>query len=148
MTPLDAAEIVALAERVEAATGPDRELDRDVFALILIPGRRLAGDERDIVATEDRRGAHFLRHIKAYTASIDAAMTLVPEGCLFHVRTLWDGPQPWGYAHVHTYAADAEDCDGKRHLDDYAGMATTPALALTAAALRARAALLSDRGEG
>jgi len=74
-----------------------------------------------------------------YTASLDAALSLVADGCLATVRQRWDGPERHGYAIVSTYDDDADECDGKRHLDDHHCIAATPALALCAAALKARA---------
>lgn len=57
-------ELIALAERVEAATGPDRNLD------MMIHGR----DGPDGIGAY---GDH-----PAYTASLDAAMTLIPSGMI------------------------------------------------------------------
>jgi hypothetical protein len=51
-----------LIARLEAATGPDRQLDVDIFVEVAWTGQ---GDERTP---------------PAYTSSIDAALTLVPEG--------------------------------------------------------------------
>lgn len=63
------------------------------------------------------------REAPAYTASLDAAMTLVPEGYDWAVfRTN-------GGLTVHAWCGSREDV-----------FAATPALALTAACLRARAA--------
>ncbi len=96
------AELEALAVRCEAATGPDRELD----ALINdIAGRRPT--------------------MPAYTASLDAAMTLVPEGYLYGIGN------PEGAAH----AVVSESPDAL--IDPV--KAATPALALCAASLRALA---------
>lgn len=61
----------------------------------------------------------------AYTASLDAAMTLVPEG---HCGQVQFGKHPGAWV-----AALAE-----QHPDDF-NMAVTPALGLCAAALKARA---------
>lgn len=101
-----------LIERLEAASGPDRQLDYLIADAVF--GK---------VKPPFQRG-----HCEKYTASLDAAMTLVPEG---H-RNNWSligfdglgGPSdlPW--------QADVADC-----LAD----AATPALALCIAALRAQA---------
>jgi hypothetical protein len=104
--------LLALAERCEQAVGPDRELD---FAIA-------AG-----VGWPDSPNLH--QHARRYTESIDAAVTLVPEGRGYELRQgnsgarralcrMWDGRGIW--------------TDGT--------VAATPALALCAAALRARAA--------
>ena len=99
-----------LASMVEAATGFDPGLDRRIAEAVF-------GDS-PVIARE-------------YTRSLDAAMTLVPEGCAFEVTTTG-------------YKPGATVCGlimGDVHEGAYAA---TPALALTAAALRSRAAM----GEG
>jgi hypothetical protein len=60
----DRATLIALAERCEQAAGPDRELD---FAIA-------AG-----VGWPDSPNLH--QHARRYTESLDAAVTLVPQGC-------------------------------------------------------------------
>lgn len=58
-----------LVERIEAATGPDRDFDKSIARTIgFFNGSRASYDLQ-------------LNLIPKYTASIDAAMTLVPEGC-------------------------------------------------------------------
>jgi hypothetical protein len=101
-------EILALAERVEQAAGPDPMLDR---AILRHAVREAVWD----VAPP-------------YTASLDAAMMLVPEGR--HVKLSFPVFENW-----------AQVVDETRAL----GRASpaTPALALVAAALRAHA----DQGE-
>ena len=126
-------ELLKLAERVEAATGPDRELDREIAHVLLswplrwIPGNRSW----------------------QFTASLDAAMTLVPEGWALTLLETTDGDRRdhtgdplanWQAAlieHKNTgYRVDQRGCWRQ-------GFAATAALALTAAALRARE---EDRG--
>lgn len=98
--------LIALAERCEAATGPDRELDKRIFLH--------AGDFSEA-----------LREMPpAYTASLDAAMTLVPKG--WYWRT--DQGRNAGGA---CFKADSHE--------QIFTLADAPALALCAAALRARA---------
>lgn len=102
MSPAD---LRALADRVEKATGPDRGLDVDI---------------------EHARGwpdAQWTSDARRYTASLDAAVTLVPRGWTWRVGNLVSGG---GFAFLGTSL--------KEHV------AATPALALTAAALRALAA--------
>jgi hypothetical protein len=98
-----------LAERVEQATGPDRDLDRDIAAVIL------SYDRADTL-------------LPLYTASLDAAMTLVPEGWeeirQEQVR-MTDGTVRCWASVGSVDAAMTKRC-------------ATPALALCAAALRAR----------
>lgn len=102
--------LLELAERCEKATGPDRALDYDIAHFVT--------------------RAHLASHgnAPAYAASLDAAVTLVPEGC------------KWGLYHdpdcKHPKGNSAAWVDN--HFARYA--AATPALALCAASLRARAA--------
>jgi hypothetical protein len=71
-------------------------------------------------------------YLPRYTASLDAAMTLVPEDCLAMMRELWfDDGKKCGHATVSRYRDHKWD-------DTYTATADMPALALTAASLRAR----------
>lgn len=117
-------ELIALAERVEAATGPDRELDECIGMAIGLKntmrvGHECLGTDRVVPV-----------RCPTFTASLDAAMTLVPEGCDWSVDN-FDGAngKPSAWVHVRKSSAAIEQVTG-----------ATPALALTAAALRARAA--------
>lgn len=101
------AETLGMAARCEGASGPDREIDA---AIVL----SLPACETRYLSAE---------HPWAYTASLDAAMGLVPEEATFGIarRVAGEG------AHA--------DIDL-----EFFGDAATPALALCAAALRAAAA--------
>ena len=132
--PVDA--LLALAERCEAATGPDRELDR-IIALNLGWRSVAKGWVRD-------PGGNSKDELPRYTASLDAAITLVPNDHAFRID---NGPchwiclgkqKPMGRADVH-YPKPRYDGDGDSWLTVSAN-ADTLALALGAAALRARAA--------
>ena len=104
--------MIELAERCEAATGPDRDLDGDIHALLV--------------------GAPHRHQIPStwpfYTASLDAAMSLVPEGCVSHEQQYFGGV---AYATIFTGGPWREIAKAK---------GKTKALAMTAAALRACAA--------
>ena len=100
-------DLIALAKACERATGPDGALERAI-------DRALYGS---IMATDHR-----------YTASLDAAMTLVPEGEGFELLTMHGKPTAFVSA-----GAAIDWCDGNTV------EAATPALALCAAALKARA---------
>jgi hypothetical protein len=115
MTP--AADMPALAETVEAATGPDRELDREI-CLAIRNGRWISPSA-----------------VPSYTASIDAAMTLVPEGYFIRKLIQFGVEGPWGA--VIAYAPQL-------HMPEPESVADTPALALSAAALRASSLLGGD----
>lgn len=133
--------LIELAERVEKVSGPDRDVEEDIARALgwsPVPNPTHAGGL--VGRWYDSNGKMSgMEGPPLFTRSLDAAMTLVPEGCLATVRHLWGGSERCGYAIVHTYCDDAEECDGKLHLDDYVSLAATPALALCAAALRARA---------
>jgi hypothetical protein len=102
-----------LAERLEAATWPDRALDWEIHC-------------RDGLEGVGAYGPH-----PAYTASLDAAMTLVPEDMAWSVDS--GGP---------TYPASAEignpPTGGEMFNPKFSADGATPALALCAASLRAR----------
>lgn len=124
-------ELIALAERCEAATGPDRELDEAIAVLVGKDSR--TGPIHPSLAP---RGYY---DGPSYTASIDAALSLVPEGFSWAVGSAEDG----GHATVSKMPEDDEAYSGGRLPAPEVmthGYAATPALALTAAALRARAA--------
>jgi hypothetical protein len=98
-----------LAERCEAATGPDRELDAEIAQVVGAQPVMICDTGNVLI-------------YQSFTASLDAAMTLVPEGRRWLLQTLMTGK----------YRAEA-DWNGS-------GQGSTPALALCAAALRAIAA--------
>jgi hypothetical protein len=108
-----------LSCRVEAATGPDRELD----ALI-----------------NDIAGRH--PTMPAYTASLDAAITLVPEGWHWALRKM-----PLG-TYLSSQFIIAPNGSDRPYVPDTLVQceAATPALALTAAALRAIEQQETSRG--
>lgn len=103
---MDKDKLLELAGRCEAATGPDGMLDRDIRAARIVPETRA---------------------LRRYTASLDAAMTLVPEGLFptidFVAIRCW------------LRTAQGFDVDGGPAY----GCGGSVPLALCAAALRARA---------
>ena len=106
--------LLALAERIEAATGPDRVIDRDITHVMW---ELWNGND-----PHDWSG----KRPPAFSASIDAAMTLVPENgfpLLNKVKA-----DEW-HAHIGT---------GSKRINS-SSKGKAGALALTAAALRARA---------
>jgi hypothetical protein len=118
-------DLLDLAVRVEGAEGPDRELDRAIYSAFATltgsppyVGHMLFGKPRSSDAPEPY-----------FTASLDAAMGLVPEGWAFDlVQQL---PPTRCTARVYGPKGQVTDLH----------YGITPALALCAAALRARAAL-------
>lgn len=147
-------DLIALAERVEKAEGPDRGLD----CLIAVevdwrPDEWEPGD-RTVREMAERNGIEWVfarsqsgfvpRLLPRYTASLDAAMTLVLEGCGYEVASAY-----------------SDERDPSRHFYRLSGRfnarvylaaggsfevnAATPPLALTAASLRA---IAEERGDG
>jgi hypothetical protein len=124
-------DLLDLAEIVERASVPDRRLDFDIWSVVTEPTGFPALGEPEATRTQwfytwkDHDG------FPRYTESVDAAMTLVPEGIKWKVG--------WGYS------------DKGPTLVGWAGVgspriyeAASPAAALTAACLRAMA---KQRGE-
>ena len=142
---MSAAELIALAERCEAATGPDEAISAGIEVMLQRP---LYPDAAVIklgkfpsaaaMRTKGRRGWRaygiFFQRVR-YTSSFDAAMTLVPVGLSFEVRAsgigdkgqalVWDPMTQPGFSSHRSWRVTG---------------CASPALALCAAALRARAA--------
>jgi hypothetical protein len=124
----DPATFIALAERCEQAAGPDKELDFTIDGFML-----KHGPETDRIRNP--------RYVLPYTASLDAAVTLVPEGYYWQAangKRRHSEPQA---------CADLFVAHGPNRGDmSFTADAATAALALCAAALRARAAMLHPAG--
>ncbi len=117
-------DLISLAERCEQAKGPDRDIDCWIENTL-----GLAKFERDPrVGFGD---ADYNRiEPKPFTASLDAAMSLVPKGLRWCVDTC-------GGDKVYSFVEDIYDFSAET--DCHKANALSPALALCAAALRARA---------
>ncbi len=150
--------LLELAERVEKAEGPDRELDLDIAVALEPSGdiARVIKDRRgfdgksgmswdlwqNAVCFEKRddRGDCFFNGgypLPQYSASLDAALTLVPEGFR------------WKLGYSRYVPCVAELVDYRVQMEPNLGTFVSEcdsshALALCAAALRARAALGQD----
>ncbi|WP_294260762.1 hypothetical protein [uncultured Sphingomonas sp.] len=123
------AALLALAERVKAATAGDGRLSVEVeIAVLGYPEK--AYDRRSASWPSDRM--EFARQWlgSRYTSSIDAAMTLVPEGLFARIYGEW--PQAIIVRGEAGYPEVSRSC------------ALTMPLALTSAALRARAAMMGE----
>ena len=129
------ATLIALAQRVEEAEGPDRNLDFVIFRALHL---EYAGPEwrefgGGLWHVQDSSDARCLpppeRTPSRWTASLDAALTLVPDG---YVVNLGNDEPIWAQVWI--------DNDPTSR-----GGGTTMALALCAAALRARAQM--ERGK-
>ena len=109
-----------LSARVEALEGPERGIDAQIH-----------------FAVREGIGCGMAQDAPRYTASLDAAMSLVPQGCGWIAgwgQVLPD--EPMGGAHITAHSVFA----GYDVANDVIaeGEAVTPALALCAAALKAR----------
>ena len=113
-------ELLALAARCEAASGPDRELDAAICVALGIEPQA-----REMLQFPAYDGC-----VRYFTASLDAAMTLVPEG--------WD----WGIAWFGPRGSEAQAWPRGDHTSERKAIGSSDgdvAVALCAAALRARA---------
>lgn len=122
-------ELLTLAARCEQSSGPDRGLEADI-ALTQgwqeLPGDNWIGPEAQIV-------------VPAYTSSIDTALTLVPENMGASVSRHGKRNDDCA-AYVGKSDSDAR---GNFMTNTSTGEAKTMALALCAAALKARHKLLN-----
>jgi hypothetical protein len=134
-----------LIERLEKATGPDRDLDLAIFIAITgkvwVPSHNLASENvledlsEDVLIRMEREGEfREVERLLRYTASLNAALTLAPEGLVANFGN--DVGPCW--------AAVWRDTAG---YDGYPHQAQAPSmpLALCIAALRARAAHVEAR---
>lgn len=147
-------DLMALALRVEALTGSDREVDAEIACFIGRPfgniGHWLHGSDISyhptvngfyvaVIPDQESPDGRLSEAFKSleYTASLDAAMMLAPKG--------------WKLRQMNFSAPCADDRKwhlnlhgGKVGEDCFVGRGFTIALALTSAALRARAAQQGD----
>ncbi len=114
--------LLELAERCENSPGPDRELDAWIMGKTDDPA--WSDMDCEYARSDPDRTCGAPR----YTASFDAAMTLVPED-----RAVELAMSPTAPCHAAVICGEPERWNR--------GFAATPALALCAAALRARAAI-------
>ena len=122
----DRATLLALASRVEAATGADNGIDSEIHHAVL-----------------NGVGVGSYGAQPTYTASLDAAMSLVDLG---------EGIGKPGHAYFPNICRATRDLGGSAYwwvsishcFDRYRGEAATLPLALTAASLRAIAGSMTD----
>ena len=128
-----------LIARLEAATGPDRTLDRDIW--LGLHGATLVEQKPGYFRFQRASGRGRWRSVKdsiapTYTGSLDAALTLVPKGWAAHSMMIWPGNGTglmlWG-----THEFGGERWHGKDDPKVEARHMHAP-IALCIAALRAR----------
>jgi hypothetical protein len=151
--PQSRMELLALAERVEKATGPSRELDALIGVAFQIGCRKGLPDDHEYLtairaddpeASAGRAGHYWfhcrsgksMRSAEMYTASIDGAMTLLP-GPNWEYSIEWQAGSVL-YVPEASMVAIVKIGDPKLMME---AEATTPALALVAACLRSIAAM-------
>lgn len=132
----------SIAERIEALEGPCREMEAEIYSARnphmkpVTPVAKYRGRFFDPSKTTNIAAQSY--HISGgatgiaprYTTSLDAAMTLVPEGWLPIIDCTYIRPE------VELHPTDESSFGQGRRF----GKAATPALALCAAALRAQEA--------
>jgi len=111
--------IDALIARLEKATVPDRELDRAIGRAVGV----------EIVSDYANGLNRVIKDIPHYTASIDAALTLVPEGMDWDVNNMTGNGDYRSYVMYLSAPGEWTSRSGK---------AINPAIALCIAALKAR----------
>lgn len=154
------AELIA---KLEAATRPDHELDAHIAiavrALVSVTGSEVPkwADENFPVWRVMKPGVVEVVHdtgtgglnwkVPYYTASVDAALTLVPEGwrCGFEMAGIHDPvqcPEAWCWPHESGWEPDWQlGEEGYRsHPDAQRAIGANPAIAICIAALEARPA--------
>ena len=124
-----------LIAALEAATGPSRELDEEIAKTQGWAYEKRNNDRVEWWYRPDgTRRAYVWRDNRCppYTASLDAALTLVPEGLDWLLRTACGGTERRCYAHVMRGDTNRDGCSlGEgRHI--------FAAIALCIAALKAR----------
>lgn len=130
--------LLGLAERAEIARGPDPDLDNAIMAAFFGREERFIGARYedglkalDLVWVDPATDKWVSTSAREFTRSIDAAVTLVPDGWFWRVG---HGTLHAGWAHLNRVHPD--QCD---YEDEHSARADTPPLALCAAALRAAA---------
>lgn len=120
-----------LIERLESAAGPSIELDEEIRIAVGAESINHYPGE-GMVTTEECYGP------PEYTSSVDAALTLVPEGHVVGLRSYGDGAWRGSVRRL-------EDTSGNWFLG---GEVEIPALSICIAALKARAALTGEERRG
>lgn len=151
-------ELLRLADRIEAASGPSRELDASIawatgrfdrfkigmgdYMTVALQGVNNAGMAEVHVISPSGGRISYSDDPPHYSGSLDAAMTLVPKGWNWgaSLRAHQDDAQAWAENGKSAFVGTGFRPNPERQWFDT--VAATPALALCAASLRARASRL------
>jgi hypothetical protein len=133
--------LLDLAAIVEKLTGPCRETDAEIWMTLHPDWRNYPRNEMGGWDCPTGR----TRAAEPYTASLDTAMTLVPEGHGFYFRRNCsaDGEVVYCNAQVWPFS-DPRDDEAPHYWAN--SPEDAPAIALVAACLKARAALEASHG--
>ena len=123
-------DIAALIERLEKASGADRQLDWEIATKVMCM-KPAEGNQPDwtLAMAYDGYAEDALRPTPYYTASIDSALSLLPETPHITALKIERDPAEYGKQWHVVYR--------HRHF----GHASTPAIAICIACLRARSAI-------
>lgn len=132
-------DLLVLADRVEKLTGPDRDLEAEIW-LACTPGatrnkwsyvHKATG--RECTVDETRDATDRLIIVPSFTASLDAVLTLLPDGF------------KWKCGYSRHVPHNAEVIDYSAHTGTFIGESdASRCLALLAAILRARQAMQTE----
>ncbi len=135
------ADLDALIAKLEAATGPSKELDRAIADAVMERDDRPCGEEeqedgtwRTVYVPWYVLNGYATTFPPEFTRSLDAALMLVPADAFWRVGHDGEGPNPGDFRADVLLPMPAE-----RRSFASNGVAPTPALALCIAALEARA---------
>lgn len=129
---MKADELRALADRVEKLEAPDREGQEELAKALGYKPERNHPDPRGWHSPD----GYYCEELPDWLASLDAAMTLVPEG--WAIDSIKEGEVGSWYVNIRPRNWVSGWWYGK---------GASPALALTAAALRAQAAMMETSDE-
>lgn len=132
--------LLKLAERVEALERPDREVDAAI-TLAIFPWIGI-NEDGDFIRKDGSPYDGVRIRVLEYTASLDAALTLVPDDPWIEIK----GPRKYLNIPTHSPNYWSAMVSEWYHEGEGVGWGTTPALALCAAALKARATLAQKGG--
>ena len=128
-------DLLALVERCENAMGPNRELGDEILLACGWYLETIHAEDDGVAVSKmfwvSPSGVRSHERLDP-TASINAALTLIPEGW-----TAWELRSRAALTH---FAAELSRLDGRGNENHVHGYGATPALTFSAAALRARAA--------